>query len=117
MTNSRRHLLVTTFAGALGLLLRAKSTIAQSQTRPQPPSPTGEDESPNAPGTPSANKAMLEQRQKDIKKEIEKLFDLASKLKAEVEKTDATSVLSLAIVKKAEEIEHLAKQIKDNAKG
>jgi hypothetical protein len=34
-----------------------------------------------------------------------------------VEKTDATTVLSLGMVKKAEEIEKLAKQIKDHAKG
>jgi len=60
---------------------------------------------------------MLEQRQKDIKRDIEKLFDLATQLKTEVEKTDATTVLSLGMVKKAEEIEKLAKQIKDHAKG
>ena len=64
-----------------------------------------------------ANKAMLEQRQKDIKKEVEKLYKLASELKDEVEKTDATTVLSLPMLRKAEEIEKLAKQIKDNAKG
>jgi hypothetical protein len=34
-----------------------------------------------------------------------------------VEKTDSTTVLSLAMLKKAEEIEKLAKQIKDRAKG
>jgi hypothetical protein len=60
---------------------------------------------------------MLEQHQKDIKKDIEKLYDLAMQLKAEVEKTDATTVLSLGMVKKAEEIEKLAKQIKELAKG
>lgn len=60
---------------------------------------------------------MLEQRQKDIKKEVEKLYTLASELKAEVEKTDATTTLSLPMVRKAEEIERLAKQIKENAKG
>ena len=60
---------------------------------------------------------MLEQRQKDIKKEVERLYKLASDLKEEVEKTDATTTLSLPMVKKAEEIEKLAKQIKENAKG
>jgi hypothetical protein len=38
-------------------------------------------------------------------------------LKQQVEKTDATAVLSLAMVKKAEEIERLARQIKERAKG
>ena len=65
----------------------------------------------------AARKAVLEQHQKDIKSEIEKLYDLATQLKTEVDKTDATSVLSMGMVKKAEEIEKLAKQIKDHAKG
>ena len=66
---------------------------------------------------PNANKVMLEERQKNIKKDVEKLYDLASQLRSEVEKTDATTVLSLAMLKKAEEIEKLARQIKDRAKG
>ena len=65
----------------------------------------------------ATKKALLEQRQKDIKKDIEKLFDLATQLKAEVEKTDATTTLSLPMVRRAEEIEKLARSIKDNAKG
>ena len=60
---------------------------------------------------------MLEERQKNIKKNVEKLYQLAAQLKTEVEKTDATTTLSLAMLKKAEEIEKLAKQIKDQAKG
>lgn len=65
----------------------------------------------------SPKKVALEENQKDIKKNVEKLFELASQLKEQVEKTDATAVLSLAMVKKAEEIEHLAHQIKERAKG
>jgi sugar-specific transcriptional regulator TrmB len=65
----------------------------------------------------SPAKAILEKNQKDIKKDVEKLYELASQLKEEVEKTDATAVLSMAMVKKAEEIEKLAKQVKDHAKG
>ena len=80
----------------------------------RPPRP-GEDDSglPEKPAT----KAVLEENQKDIKKSVEKLFDLASQLKEQVEKTDSTTTLSLAMVKKAEEIEKLARQIKDRAKG
>ena len=39
----------------------------------------------------ATTKAVLEQHQKDIKKDIEKLYDLATQLKTEVEKTDSTS--------------------------
>ena len=62
-------------------------------------------------------KLILEANQKEIKKNVEKLFDLASELKAEVEKTDSVQVLSLAMVRKTEEIEKLAKDIRSRAKG
>ena len=81
----------------------------------QHPARPGEDDS-NLPEKPST-KAVLDENQKDIKKNVEKLFDLAFQLKEQVEKTDSTTTLSLALVKKAEEIEKLARQIKDRAKG
>ena len=62
-------------------------------------------------------KAILEANEKDIKKNIERLFQLVSDLKAEVEKTDSSQVLSLALLKKADEIEKLARDIKTRAKG
>lgn len=60
---------------------------------------------------------MLEENQKDIKKKVDKLYDLASELKAEVDKTDSSKVLSLNLLRKAEEIEKLARDIKNRSKG
>lgn len=85
-----------------------------------PPRPKGteattpEDEDPKL--TPPT-KATLAANDKDIKKSVEKLYQLASELKEEVEKTDSTQVLSLAMVKKAAEIEKLAREIKSRATG
>jgi heme oxygenase len=62
-------------------------------------------------------KTILESNQKDIKKSVEKLYQLASELKAEVEKTDAVKVLSVLMLKKTEEIEKLAKEIRSRALG
>ena len=42
---------------------------------------------------------------------------MVAELKEHVEKTYATSVLSLSVVKKAQQIEKLAKRIKGLAKG
>jgi hypothetical protein len=42
---------------------------------------------------------------------------LASELKAEVEKTDAVKVLSVMMLRKTEEIEKLAKEIRSRAVG
>ena len=119
---SRRNALRVASAAVGAFFLRSVFTNAAAQTRletpPQAPS-SRRDRDDMDPPVPEAatKKALLEQRQKDIKKDIEKLFDLATQLKAEVEKTDATTTLSLVMVHRAEEIEKLARQIKDNAKG
>jgi hypothetical protein len=62
-------------------------------------------------------KTILEANEKDIKKSVEKLFQLATELKAEVDKTDSAKVLSVAMLKKAEEIEKLAHLIRSRAAG
>jgi hypothetical protein len=110
-----------TFLGGLltaGLATRFTGELAQGQnpklTQDQK---TGRDSSPENPLAPSADKRMLEENQKEIKKKVEKLYDLASELKEEVEKTDSIKVLSLNLVRKAEEIEKLARDIKNRSKG
>jgi len=118
MPDSRRQLFLKLLS-ALGVIcLRPGSLSAQNPVIP-PPQPRGDEQSQGPPNNPSssATKSVLEQNQKSIRKDIEKLFDLATELKTEVEKTDSTAVLSVALVKKAEEIEKLAKQIKEHARG
>jgi hypothetical protein len=88
----------------------------ESQTKPPlPPKTPLKDEDTDEPKIDS--KAILESNQKDIKKSIERLFQLASELKAEVEKTDSVQMLSVAMIKKTEEIEKLAKSIRSRAIG
>jgi len=58
-----------------------------------------------------ANKA----RQADLKRDTEKLLKLATELKESVDKT-SESTLSLDVIKKAEEIEKLARSVKDKMK-
>jgi len=70
-----------------------------------------------APGFPNAEKKALTENDKDMKKKVDRLFALATELKAEVDKTDSSKVLSLNLVKKAEEIEKLAREIKNKGKG
>jgi hypothetical protein len=125
MDPSRRRVLVTGSVGVAAFLLQSKISSVQGSTTlqnppvlPNPRREDGPEDPAHDPLPPGATrKAVLEQHQKDIKKDIEKLYNLATQLKTEVEKTDATTVLSIGMVKKAEEIEKLAKQIKDRAKG
>jgi hypothetical protein len=99
-------------------MLRVQGAGGQAKTgRPAPPDPTSESDGSGPTPEKSPTKALLEANEKDIKKNIEKLYQLATDLKTEVEKTDSSQVLSLAMVKKAEEIEKLAREIKTRAKG
>jgi len=114
----RRFLAFLTGTGTL-LLLRAARLSGQAKpsSKPATSDPNMEPEGSDPMPAKSPTKAMLEANEKDIKKNIEKLYQLATDLKAEVEKTDSAQILSLAMVKKAEEIEKLAREIKTRAKG
>lgn len=95
----------------LALLPSAQSRVRRRQNPPQ----QQKDEDTRAPKVDP--KLILEANQKEIKKDVGRLYDLASELKAEVDKTDSVHVLSLAMLKKTEEIEKLAREIKSRAKG
>jgi hypothetical protein len=124
MFESRRHVLAIV-AGAAGIFTARALVWAQPMQRtPQPlPSPHAPD--PNFPpglDGPDINrepekKVIDPQKQRDIRMDIDKLYGLASDLKNQVDKTDLNSMLSIGIVKKAQEIEKLAKQIKQLSKG
>jgi peptidoglycan hydrolase CwlO-like protein len=61
--------------------------------------------------------ALLKENQKNIKRDVDRLAELAEELKQEVDKTDSADVLSILLLKKAEEIEKLAKAIRNRARG
>ncbi|MGB8890206.1 MAG: hypothetical protein WCC87_26005 [Candidatus Korobacteraceae bacterium] len=56
------------------------------------------------------------QRQQEIKKDADKLLQLATELKESVDKSNENT-LSLDVIKKADQIEKLAKTVKDKMKG
>lgn len=123
MTESRRRLLITT-VGALGFLgaeflLRGEQTPSRSSPKLHP-YPNGRD--PNNPQNidePSHLdlKAIQQENQRKLRADVSRLYEMAGDLKADVEKTDATSTLSISLIKKAQEIEKLAKQIRNLVKG
>jgi predicted TIM-barrel fold metal-dependent hydrolase len=61
-------------------------------------------------------KALNKQRQTSLQKDTDRLLQLATELKQNVDKSNEHT-LSLDVIKKAEEIEKLAKQVKDKMKG
>ena len=61
-------------------------------------------------------KAMNKQRQTSLQKDTDRLLQLATELKEYVDKTNEHT-LSLDVIKKADEIEKLAKSVKGKMKG
>ena len=55
-------------------------------------------------------KAINKERQADLKKDTDKLYQLATELKDAVDKTNE-NMLSVDVIKKADEIEKLAKEV------
>lgn len=107
-------------SGAAVLLWRSPGALAREPQKPVEPHPPrlGPGATPEDQPVPrEALKALLQENQKQIKKDIEKLYQLAEELKKEVEKADASEVLSLNVLRKAEEVEKLAKRIKNLARG
>lgn len=67
--------------------------------------------------TTGADRAVSLGNQKELREDVSRLYGMVSDLKEQVERTDANSMLSVSLVKKAQQIEKLAKQIRDLAKG
>jgi hypothetical protein len=127
MPQSRRQLL-TTLAGAAGVLagapLLASTLSTPAQMHPQPiPSPNAPNQSfpPGLDGPdsrpPQDHKQVDPNKQQEIRTDIQKLYDLAADLKQQAGKADMNVTFPVTMVKKAQEIEKLAKKIKDLSKG
>jgi hypothetical protein len=123
MLSSRRSLLAV-LSGMAGAIAASPwlSGVAQNPPSPMP--------SPNAPANQNIpagmdspdlikqNKPLVNPlNQEQIAASVEQLYKLAGELKDEAEHTDLRSTFPLTFVKKAQQIEKLAKQIKDRAKG
>lgn len=93
------------------------------QSHPEPPRridgnvapPDSDDENRDRIARDMAKKVNLE-RQAALKADADKLFKLATELKGYVDKSNE-NVLSLDVLKKAEEIEKLAHSVKEKMKG
>jgi len=122
MSATRRSLLAS-LAGTMTLLAAGSWVRGEAQT-PQPLP------SPNAPSNQNAptgfdgpdimhpGKAPVNPlNQEQIAASVHKLYQLAGELNDAVEHIDLHTTFSLDFVKKAQQIEKLAKQIKDRVKG
>jgi hypothetical protein len=112
-------------ASILFSTVRPTALAAQMSMGQLPPPGTPPDGSSIRPGQPPdpmqqeiLQKMVLQRniaRQQQLVKDTDKLLALATELKTDVDKTNK-NVLSIDVIKKAEEIEKLAKNVKDRMK-
>ena len=110
---------ICAFACLLFVLLA--SPVISSQQQPIPPplnGPPPDDTNPDVPSRlqKDMEKKANEQRQADLKRDTERLLKLSTELKEYVDKSNE-NILSLDVIKKAEEIEKLAHSVKTKMRG
>ena len=131
MNKQKRFFLIGLSSAMVGTVIESlgASTWGASQQSKFPIPPAPSDSSgpspqnspsvgfPDAHSEPHINtKQILEHNDSQIHEDVEKLYFLAASLKAEVERTDSQNVLSLSLVQKCEQIEKLARQMKNLTK-
>jgi hypothetical protein len=117
MKTGRRYFLanfIVTLAAARTLSAQGQRPVPRAPGQPFP-SPRGTDTSPDDVPLPHAAdpEAQLKESQKTLRRDADHLLQLAQELKDQAYDTEQTKVLPLSLVHKAEEVEKLAKQIKD----
>jgi hypothetical protein len=126
MADSRPRLTIAAAVLAAALATLALFSSAQApHPSPSPPQPRPSPNTPNPNYPPGLNgpemkgpdrKAIDKQNQAELKEEVEKLYALVFVLREQMKMTDSTSTMSVTIIKQAQQIEKLAKEIKDRAK-
>jgi hypothetical protein len=104
-----------TLAGTRALLAGGQGQRHENPSHiPQIPDASGSTGTDDIPLPTRADpKVQLKEGQKELRRDVDHLLQLAKDLKDESDKTPETDVLSLSLVKKAEDIEKLARQIRD----
>lgn len=120
MRHTRRNFFLS--LAALSGSLALPRTICAAQNPPTPPPPPAPAQIPNSaevrpsPAEAAAMRARLLQNEKEFREGVERLYQLTSDLREELQRTSTASVFSIHIVKQTEAIEKLAKRLKSQAK-
>lgn len=124
---------LTLVSAALLLAIMAAPSFARQRQNPDQ-LPTAANPFPSRPGQPNAPNfgtnqiplpdfaesnpgPMLQENQKQMKQDIQQLYDMVQQLKQQSDKTNSAQVLSLDLVQKTKKIQDLAKKIGKLAAG
>lgn len=108
-------LLLIFLAGAQLLVAQRQSAPPPSPELSRPPLPSDDDDARSKAERDMAKRANRE-RQAAIQRDTDKLLELATQLKENVDKS-SENTLSMDVIKKAEEIEKLAHSVREKMKG
>ncbi|HEY6129348.1 MAG TPA: hypothetical protein VIW23_14325 [Candidatus Acidoferrum sp.] len=89
------------------------------QPKPSPNAPSNENTLKGLDGRSAddnAKQPVDAQNQLEMRMDVQRLYAMATELKEEVDNTDGNAVLNTTVLKRAQQIEKLAKQIRDRAK-
>jgi hypothetical protein len=117
MANTRRQLIQTLTVAATALAVTPFFAFAQWHPSPNAPNPNAPHRIGDPEPTVGEKRSVDQQNLSQIRLEVQKLQDMVNELKDDVDHINPNATLSVSFVKKTQQIEKLAKQIKDHAKG
>jgi hypothetical protein len=100
-------------AASAGALWAAQQGPPPSQFPPQFPPP----ESPEPGRSHKRDRAILKANHEAIAKDVSRMSELVDALQKQLKESDTADILSIDMIRKSEEIEKLAKQVRDLVRG
>lgn len=121
MHATRREFFVNVAVVAGSLALQPGISAAQNSPTPPPPPTPGYIPNPaevhsDPAAAAAAKRALLLKNEQEFREGVERLHQLTSSLREELQRTMTTEVFSVRIYKQTEAIEKLAKSLKTKAK-
>jgi hypothetical protein len=114
MWSSRRTFIGTSLSFAASA---AAVWAAQQGPPPQVPPPFSPPKPPEIARNPKRDRAMLKANREAITKDVTRMSELVDALQKQLKENDSADILSLDVIRKSEEIEKLAKHVRDLVRG
>ena len=102
---------------SLSLAAPAVALWAAQKGPPQFPPLLPPPEPPEPPRNPKRDRVILKANREAIAKDVTRMSELVDALQKQLKENDTTDILSLDVIRKSEEIERLAKQVRVLVRG
>jgi hypothetical protein len=113
MCSSRRVFIGVSLWFAASTALRAAQHGAPPPQFPPPFTP----ERPETPRSQKRDRALLKANRDAITKDVTRMSELVDAMQKQLTENDSADILSLDVIRKSEEIEKLAKHVRDLVRG